>query len=301
VTGIQLDPALARFFECRCKRCTDKTEFGLLFSAHVGQSLPFPSLPSFPSYSRGQVCGECGGTVLPQDGTLDCQVWRCGGCGLETLTEEVLALEVEVQQEMLQLSETGPERYQELLDLWAPVLHPNHFQMVLLKNYQATTLWGPPSFCQVINLIHKCRRKWTIEEERSKYGMTQIEEKIGLQQEVLALYGALDPGLSRSRSVGLVIILINRWKGKLLFQICKLKMFLVDQKVIKQFEADVTIAFRWLKTRYHKSALLKNFLNASKTLKRLSNVLKWSQQARRSSGTLWKQRSTTLKQTTYSK
>ena len=79
---------------------------------------------------------------------------RCGGCGLETSTEEVLALEVEVQQvgqtlkaphweslprvppmigpctqEMLQLSETGPERYQELLDLWAPVLHPNHFQV----------------------------------------------------------------------------------------------------------------------------------------------------------------------------
>ena len=67
-------------------------------------------------------------------------------------------------------------------------------------------------------------------------------------------------------------------------------MFLVDQKVMKLIATDVTIAFRWLKTRYHKSALLKNLQNASKTLKRLSNVLKWSQQARRSSGTLWKQR-----------
>merc|ERR1712203_740731 len=49
----------------------------------------------------------------------------------------------------------------------------------------------------------------------------QIREKIVLQEEFLEKYELVDPGLTK-------------WKGKLLFVICKLRMFLADQEMARE-------------------------------------------------------------------
>merc|ERR1719319_1860206 len=79
-------------------------------------------------------------------------------------------------------------------------MHPNHFQILLLKKYLAMSMTGTLSFAE-------------------------IEEKIDLQQQFIDIYEVVDPGLTK-------------WKGKILFVVCKLKMFLIDQQVVKCLELE---------------------------------------------------------------
>jgi len=164
------------FFDCRCPRCQDRTEFGLLFSAHA--------------------CEECRGPVLPENDVLYCKVWRCENCGWETTAEKVEAIEREIEADMYDTYEYDSAKYRILLEKWSPKLHPNHFQVLLLKKRLAISMNGTLSF-------------------------DQIREKISLQEEFLEKYDLVDPGLTK-------------WKGKLLFVICKLKMFLADQEMARE-------------------------------------------------------------------
>jgi len=164
------------FFDCRCPRCQDRTEFGLLFSAHA--------------------CEECGGPVLPENDVLYCKVWRCQSCGWETISDKVEAIEKEIENDMYDTYEYDTAKYRSLLEKWSPKLHPNHFQVLLLKKRLAISMNGTLSF-------------------------DQIREKIVLQEEFLEKYELVDPGLTK-------------WKGKLLFVICKLKMFLADQEMARE-------------------------------------------------------------------
>jgi len=164
------------FFDCRCPRCQDRTEFGLLFSAHA--------------------CQECGGPVLPENNVLYCKDWRCESCGWETTAEKVEAIESEIEADMYDTYEYDTAKYRTLLEKWSPKLHPNHFQVLLLKKRLAISMNGTLSF-------------------------DQIREKIILQEEFLEKYDLVDPGLTK-------------WKGKLLFVICKLRMFLADQEMARE-------------------------------------------------------------------
>jgi hypothetical protein len=95
---------MCRFFECECARCRDRTEFGLLFSAHVRlnpSNLLF-SLCSIVS-RLPQLCQECGGTVLPETNELYCPGWRCESCPWQTTAEAVEAVEHEIEQVSVQL------------------------------------------------------------------------------------------------------------------------------------------------------------------------------------------------------
>lgn len=164
------------FFDCRCDRCADRTEFGLYLAAHL--------------------CEDCGGTVLPEDSTLYCPVWRCEGCGKETTSTAVEAVEKELETDMFNTFDTETGKYRELLAKWGPRLHQHHFQILLLKKYLAMSMTGTLSFAE-------------------------IEEKIDLQQQFIDIYEVVDPGLTK-------------WKGKILFVVCKLKMFLIDQQMARE-------------------------------------------------------------------
>lgn len=163
-------------FECLCARCSDRTEFGLMLAAHL--------------------CSECGGTVLPQDNSLYCQIWRCEACNKETKSEAIEATEAEVERDMFDTFDTETEKYRALLTKWTPKLHQNHFQMLILKKYLAISMRGHLTY-------------------------EQVQEKIALQEEFMSKFEIVDPGLTK-------------WRGKILFVVCKLKMFLIDTQMARE-------------------------------------------------------------------
>lgn len=162
-------------FECRCERCLDPREFGVLLAAHL--------------------CQECGGTVLPENNILYCPVWRCDKCDGTTSSEAIDTIEGEIETDMFNTFDTETAKYRALMEKWSPKIHPNHFQMLMLKKYLAISMRGNMTFAE-------------------------MEEKIALQEEFISKYEIVDPG-------------VTKWKGKLLHVICKLKLFLIDQKMAR--------------------------------------------------------------------
>jgi len=162
-------------FECRCARCMDRTELGQMFAAHL--------------------CEQCESPILPENDTLYCPVWRCEGCGKETTASAVNEIEQELETDMFNTFDTDTGKYRDLIKKWSLKLHPNHFQMLLLKKYLAISMKGQLTY-------------------------DEVEEKIALQEEFMDLYEKVDPGYTK-------------WRGKLLFVVCKLRMFLIDQKMAR--------------------------------------------------------------------
>lgn len=163
-------------FECRCARCTDRTEFGQMFAAHL--------------------CEQCASPVLPEDDTLYCAVWRCESCGLETTADAIEEIEKQIEEDMFNTFDTQTAKYRALIERWSPRLHPNHYQLLILKKYLAISLSGQLTY-------------------------DEVEEKIALHEEFMSAYQVADPGYTK-------------WRGKMLFVNSKLKLFLIDNQMARE-------------------------------------------------------------------
>ena len=110
------------FFQCSCVRCLDPSELGTNLSAAL--------------------CQDCGGTVLPADSSLDCPQWSCRQCGLARDRQDVTNIVRELEEEMFNTEEHEYDKYCAMLDKFSPLLHPNHYQLLLCKRYLANSIRG---------------------------------------------------------------------------------------------------------------------------------------------------------------
>lgn len=134
----------------------------------------------------------CQGPVLPLDPGLSCDQWRCGECGLEVAGEQVLDTVRELETEMMDTMETETDKYRAIIDKYSKRLHPNHYQLLLCKRYLAGSMRGQMS-------------------------LEMVAERLALMTNFTTVFEIVAPGLSK-------------WRGKMLFQISKTRMFLSDIK-----------------------------------------------------------------------
>jgi len=163
-------------FECCCERCSDLTELG--------------------SYLSAVLCQSCGGIVLPKNNDIACEEWRCRECGQKMEKDFVLNMVTELTDEMQNIMEHETEKFQALNDKFSKLLHPNHYQLQILRRHLAGSFRG--------NLT-----------------LQQVELRLQLVEDFIRIFHMVDPGLTK-------------WRGKMLFQVCKTKMFLADIKHSKE-------------------------------------------------------------------
>merc|ERR550525_12291 len=88
--------------------------------------------------------------------------------------------------------DTETEKYRGFIQTYSKLLHPNHYQVLLCKRYLAGSMRG----------------SMTLE---------MVEERLALMTDFIQVFETVDPGLSK-------------WRGKMLYQVYKTKMFLNDIK-----------------------------------------------------------------------
>jgi len=167
-------------FECGCGRCRDVTELNTFLSALL--------------------CPKCGGAVLPKSSELEEKDWECRECGESVPTETVEDISDQLEKTMFDTFEDDTAKYEALIEEYTPLLHPNHFQMLLLKRYLADSME---------------KNRYLAETMNGRLSLDQIKRKIGLMEEYLNTFRTVDPGYSK-------------WFGKLQFQVCRTKLFLAD-------------------------------------------------------------------------
>jgi len=165
-------------FECQCPRCEDPTELGTYLSAAL---CPEP---------------ECKGAVLPEDKRLGCEVWKCMECGQKMEHGKVGDIVKELEDEMVDTMAHEFEKYEEMEEKFSALLHPNHYQLQILRRQLAGAIRG--------NLTLK-----------------QVELRLKLIEDFINVFKIVDPGLTK-------------WRGKMLYQVCKTRMFLADHKHSKE-------------------------------------------------------------------
>lgn len=163
-------------FECRCPRCLDTTELGSFMSAVL--------------------CSSCKGSVLPPDISFECEVWKCRECGQKMERDKVFEIVKELEEEMMNTMEHECDKYKALEEKFSTLLHPNHYQLQILKRHLAGSFTG--------NMT-----------------LADVELRKNLLEEFIEVFQMVDPGLTK-------------WRGKMLYQVCKTKMFLADIKHSKE-------------------------------------------------------------------
>ena len=108
----------------------------------------------------------------------------------------VLNMVTELTDEMQNIMEHETEKFQALNDKFSKLLHPNHYQLQILRRHLAGSFRG--------NLT-----------------LQQVELRLQLVEDFIRIFHMVDPGLTK-------------WRGKMLFQVCKTKMFLADIKHSKE-------------------------------------------------------------------
>lgn len=105
------------YFDCKCSRCQDPTEYGTLISA-----------------TRCLRCGE--GTILPLDplNSSDEAVWRCDVCMKEAKLEAIHKLVSYFLEKVKhpQVS-NSVEALEDMLEKATKLLHPNHYIVTLIR------------------------------------------------------------------------------------------------------------------------------------------------------------------------
>ena len=139
-------------FECKCPRCLSITELG--------------------SYLSAALCGSCAGTVIPATSSIQCKVWRCVECGQETEEDKVVEIMNCLEEDLQDLLEHECLKYQSLMKKYSPLLHPNNYQLLILKRRLAGSFGG--------NITLK-----------------QLELRISLLEEFMAAFQIVDPGLTK--------------------------------------------------------------------------------------------------------
>jgi len=152
------------------------------------------------SFLSAVLCSGCGGPVLPVDNSIDCEVWQCRDCQQKMERDKVLAIVKELEDEMLNTMEHESDKYQAMVDKFSKLLHPNHYQFQILRRALSGSFRGTLT-------------------------LDQVELRKNLLEEFISVFQVVDPGLTK-------------WRGKMLYQVCKTKMFLADIKHSKVVTMD---------------------------------------------------------------
>ena len=141
------------------------------------------------TYLSAGLCGGCGsGAVLPTDQADT--LWSCDSCAAQVEGATILDSVAKLEAEMMDTMETEYDKYNDIIERYSKLLHPHHYQLLLCKRYLAGSIRG--------NI--------TIE---------LLERRVSLMMEFIDVFKIVDPGLTK-------------WRGKMLYQVYKTKMFLCD-------------------------------------------------------------------------
>jgi len=175
-------------FECQCERCEDTTELGTFLSAIL--------------------CTHCKGAVLPENSGMECEMWKCRDCGQKMEIGKALEIVKQLEDEMSNTMDHEMEKFKAIVEKFSALLHPQHYQMQMLKRHLAGAM-------------------------RGNMTLQQVEQRLKLMEEFIQVFQTVDPGLTK-------------WRGKMLYQVCKTKMFLADMKHSKE-ETDQEAFFAEIK------------------------------------------------------
>ncbi|XP_037944727.1 SET domain-containing protein SmydA-8-like [Teleopsis dalmanni] len=168
--------AITKHFQCKCKRCTDPTEFGTNFSALL---------------CVGDVDIEhCGGVQLPKDPLNPKSDWCCNVCPMIISGEEVRYLLTQITNEVEDLLARKPtiKQLETLQDKLSKFLHPNHYHMFSLK-HSLIQLYGTES-------------GYTMD----KLNNSTLDKKLQICEELYSTCEKLDPSTIRlSIYVGIIL------------------------------------------------------------------------------------------------
>jgi len=147
------------------------------------------------SYVSAARCEDCGGTVLPAQPDFDYKTWSCSDCGAEMEAEQVAGVVRALENEMAMTEQHEFDKFQDMVDRYSKQLHTNNYQLQVCKRHLAGSIRG--------NLT-----------------LPKLEYRLKLMENFIQVFEAIDPGFTV-------------WRGKMLYQVCKTRMFLADMKHAK--------------------------------------------------------------------
>ncbi|XP_055840243.1 SET domain-containing protein SmydA-8 [Episyrphus balteatus] len=152
---------IGKYFFCNCARCVDPTELG--------------------SHMSSLVCNACPdkGFILHKE-----KNWSCQKCGFTMTAENVDGILSRSKEEIL-LAKDDIRKYENLIEKFYKVFHPNHYLIIDLKQNVAALL---RTF--LMNPI--CRP-----------GKLVLERKTTLCEDILTVLRIIQPGISRLKAIAL--------------------------------------------------------------------------------------------------
>ncbi|CAH0588907.1 unnamed protein product [Chrysodeixis includens] len=152
----------AKYFACKCPRCSDPTELGTYLSAMK---------------CLGDGTSLCGGTHLPDDPLDDETDWSCDKCPAKVNNIQVNMLISQMGEEVEDVLMMGASVtvLENLINKLSMFLHPNHYHMYSLK-HSLVQLYG---------------------REPGYTSMEILDKKIKICRELVAITKTLDPGNAR--------------------------------------------------------------------------------------------------------
>ncbi|KAJ8915038.1 hypothetical protein NQ315_016013, partial [Exocentrus adspersus] len=208
-----------KFFECRCRRCSDPTELG--------------------TYAGALICPKCHTGLVLYNNPLDADSsWSCNnnqaGCPGYTIPARSMKLLLQrISQEVEQIDLNDVKGMEAFLNKYRNVLHPTHYLCLGVK----------VSFSQVYSKI-----SWYLIYELSN---KLLERKQDLCMEILKVLNVIEPGYTRIRGVTLyeihapLMILLTRdmedqppAKSELKTRLKEVLQYLTEASVILSYEPE---------------------------------------------------------------
>lgn len=152
----------AKYFACKCPRCSDPTELGTYLSAMK---------------CLGDGTNLCGGTHLPEDPLDDETDWACDKCSVKVNNIQVNMLISQMGEEVEDVLMMGAsiKVLENLINKLSMFLHPNHYHMYSLK-HSLVQLYG---------------------REPGYTSMEILDKKIKMCRDLVGITKTLDPGNAR--------------------------------------------------------------------------------------------------------
>lgn len=152
----------AKYFACKCPRCSDPTELGTYLSA---------------LRCLGDGMNPCDGIHLPEDPLDDETEWACSKCKVTVSSSQVnmLILEMQEQVDGVQLMGGSVPMLENLLCKLSMFLHPNHYHLYSIKHSLVQLYGRQPNYIS----------------------LEILDKKIKMCKDLLAITKILDPGNAR--------------------------------------------------------------------------------------------------------
>lgn len=174
-----------KYFECKCRRCDDPTEFGTHLSS-----------------VRCQSCTM--GYMI----RMDCRTtWKCLNCSIELRNEQIQLILRDIR---VQVQQIGPniEHIEMFIAKYTQILHPNHYLLIEMKQKLAAVIrhMGATTYDSVGKSFvmdgNDGGRNSSNQRSHSPFE-NLLKRKIDLCKEFIPLLQILQPGISRLKAIAL--------------------------------------------------------------------------------------------------